>query len=50
MNEKIIADQALRIKAMELCLALYSAMPDADVEDFEGMAINIYEFIKGDAE
>jgi len=50
MSEVITADQTLRIKAMELCVALYSAMPDSDVEDFEGMASNIYEFIKGETE
>lgn len=48
MSEGITADQTLRIKAMEICVALFSAMPDADVEEFEGMASNIYEFIKGE--
>ena len=50
MNEKITADQTLRIKALEICVALFTAMPDADVEDFESMATDIYQFIKGDAE
>jgi hypothetical protein len=48
MSEVITVDQTLRIKAMEICVALFSALPDSDVEDFEGMANNIYEFIKGD--
>ena len=50
MSEVLTTDQALRIKAMELCIALYTATPDTDVEEFEGMASNIYEFIKGETE
>jgi hypothetical protein len=48
MSEAIDKDQLLRIKAMELCIQLYNSMPEADVEEFEGMANNIYEFIKGE--
>lgn len=48
MSEVITADQNLRIKAMEICVALFTAMPDTDVEAFESMANDIYEFIKGE--
>lgn len=48
MSEVITADQTLRIKAMEICVALFAAMPDTDVEAFESMALDIYEFIKGE--
>ena len=50
MSEVLTADQALRIKAMELCIALYAATPDTDIEAFESMANDVYEFIKGEAE
>jgi hypothetical protein len=49
MSETIDKDQLLRIKAMELCIELYNSTSEyADVEEFEGMANNIYEFIKGE--
>jgi hypothetical protein len=50
MSEAITADQTLRIKAMELCVGLFNAMPDTDIEEFEGMANDIYQFIKGETE
>jgi len=48
MSETIDKDQLLRIKAMELCIQLYNTMPETDIEEFEGMANDIYEFIKGE--
>jgi hypothetical protein len=50
MSEALTADQQMRVKAMEFCIALYSTLHDADIEDFEGMANDIYEFIKGETE
>ena len=48
MNEGLTADQQMRIKAMEICVALYSTLHDAEIAEFEGMAIDIYKFIKGE--
>jgi len=50
MSQVITADQTLRIKAMELCIELFKAIPDTPVEEFESMASDIYQFIQGETE
>ena len=48
MSEVIPSDQQLRIKAIELCISLFKTLSHTDIEDFESIANDIYQFIKGE--